>query len=220
MVQTKNKNSIKAVIFDIDGTLSPDISWTKLTLQLGYSVPNHMEIYEKFKNGKLEYNEAKKALLSLWTASGPLSKSRLEEMFKSWALKDDAIPIFQYLKSKNYITCLITGSMDLFAQVITQRVGADFWYANTDLIWDSDNYLKDFIYEINASEKKLRQLQEFCKRNSLELNECATVGDDKNDIGLFRATKNGIVIKSPTSKALEPFSWRKIETLIDLKKLL
>jgi len=220
MAKIENKNSIKAVIFDIDGTLSPDISWTKLTLRLGHSVPHHMWIYEKFKSGKLEYNEAKKALLSLWTASGSLSRSRLEEMFKNWTLKDDAIPIFQYLKSKNYITCLITGSMDLFAQVIAQRVGADFWYANTDLIWDGDNHLKDFIYEINASDKKLRQLQEFCKRNSLKLNECVAVGDDKNDIGLFQATKNGIVIESPTSKALEPFSWRKIETLIDLKKFL
>lgn len=127
MAKTENKNSIKAVVFDIDGTLSPDISWTKLTLQLGHSVPHHVEIYKKFKSGKLEYNEAKKAMLSLWTASGPLDKSRLEEMFRSWVLKDDAVPIFQYLKSKNYITCLITGSMDLFAQVIAQRVGVDFW---------------------------------------------------------------------------------------------
>lgn len=219
-MQKGTEGKIKAVIFDIDGTLSPDISWTKLTLLLGASVPDHLSMYEKFKNGTMEYDEAKKILLSLWTASGPLTKTKLQAIFDKWAIKDEAIPIFRYLKEKGYVTCLITGSVDLFAKTIAARVGADSWYANTDLIWDTSDNLVDLNYELKASEKKLRQLKEFCASRSLQPDECVVVGDDENDIGLFQATGKGIAVESPTSKVLKAYAWQEINSLADLKDIL
>ena len=215
-----NGNGIKAAVFDVDGTLSPDISWTKLTQQLGFIVPHHVEIYEKFKSGALGYEAAKNELLMLWNALGPLKKSRLAEIFENWELKKDAAPIFQYLKSKGYITCLITGSVDLFAEVVAKKVGADFWYANADLIWGDNDTLVDLIYDKNASWKKLQQLKEFCASNSLNLNECAVVGDDSNDIEIFKATGRGIAVESPTSEAVEPYAWRKVADLEEIKGIL
>jgi len=213
-------NRIKAVVFDIDGTLSSDISWTKLTRQLGLRVPHYMEIYEKFKSGAVGYETAKNGLLMLWTALGPLSKSRLTEIFEDWELKKDAIPIFQHLKSKGYTTCLITGSLDLFAEVVAKKVGADSWYANANLVWDDNGNLTDLIYERNASWKKLEQLKEFCASNSLNLNECVVVGDDNNDIEMFKATGKGIAVESPTSEAVEPYAWRRVKDLEEIKNIL
>ncbi len=213
-------NKIKAAVFDIDGTLSPDISWTKVTLQLGLRVSHHLEIYEKFRSGAMSYDEGRKAILSLWTSLGPLSKSRLTEIFENWELRKGAVPIFQYLKSKGYITCLISGSVDLFAEVVAKKVGADFWYANTSLIWDDKGNLVDMIYERNASWKKLEQLKEFCASNSLKLDECAIVGDDSNDIEVFKATGKGIAVESPTSEAVEPYAWRMADDLEEIKNIL
>lgn len=45
--------SSKAIIFDIDGTLSPEVSWLALTRDLGASVEEHIQIYKNYKEGKL-----------------------------------------------------------------------------------------------------------------------------------------------------------------------
>ncbi len=218
--ENKKSGSIKAAVFDIDGTLSPDISWTKLTFQLGFTVPHCVEIYKRFQSGASGYETAKRELLMLWTALGPLKKSRLTEIFENWELKKDAVSIFQYLKSKGYITCLITGSVDLFAEVVARKLGADFWYANTNLTWDDNNNLVDMIYDRNASWKKLEQLKEFCASNSLGLGECVVVGDDSNDVEMFKATGKGVAVESPTSEAVEPFAWRKVKDLEEIKNIL
>ena len=68
---------IKAVVFDIDGTLSPHVSWTKLTALLGAPVSGLNKIYENLKNGNSRYRESKYALLKLWEDTGKLNKTRL-----------------------------------------------------------------------------------------------------------------------------------------------
>lgn len=213
-------DKIRAVVFDIDGTLSPDVSWTKLTLLLGASVPDHIKIYEDFKNGNLEYEESKKALLRLWRGGGEVSKNKLTKIFAEWTLKEDAKHLFEYLRSKGYITCLITGSVSLFAEIISKRLKADAWYANTVLHWDENDHLKDYDYERRAAEKKLEQFVDFCVKNSLEVSQCVAVGDDSNDTELFKMTKHGILVESPTSQVLESIAWKKVKSLSEIEKIL
>jgi len=213
-------NEIKAVAFDIDGTLSPGISWTKLTFILGSSVENHAQIHKDFKEGKLEYEESKKALLGLWRSQGPITKEKLIDIFNNWEIKPDAKELFDYLHSKNYRTCLITGSFDLFAEIIAKRLGAEAWYANTTLYWDENNNLHDYDYVREANNKKLEQLKEFCRANYLQISECVAVGDDSNDTDLFKATERGILVESPTSYKLESVAWKCIKHLSEIKQIL
>lgn len=216
-----NPLKIKAVIFDIDGTLSSGISWMKITRELRESVPDHLKIYEDFKNNRLTLTEGKNAILTLWRGKdGTLHKEQLLKLFQSWKLKEDAGDLFLYLKRKGYLTCLITGSVDLFAEIVAQKLKADFWYANSILIWDEKNTLKDFTYEPYAEKKKREQLSQFCRTHALRPDECAVVGDDTNDAELFKATHYSIVVESPTSSALEELAWRKVKTLAEIKKIL
>jgi len=99
-------------------------------------------------------------------------------------------------------------------------VGADAWYANSTLTWNNDGNLADMAYEPRAGEKKLKQFLEFCSRNSLEAEECATVGDDANDVELFKATGQGILVESPTSLALKDAAWKKVRTLAEVQGIL
>ena len=41
------KPNIKVVVFDIDGTLTDEISWLKMTESLGADPQKHQQIYEK-----------------------------------------------------------------------------------------------------------------------------------------------------------------------------
>lgn len=219
MPAPKKDSMVKAVIFDIDGTLTPGISWTKLTLELGASVPDHLQVYENFKLGKLTYEESKKALIKLWQSSGPITKDRLTRIFESWTLNEESIPLFRYIKSRGCKTCLITGSLDLYAEVIAKRLGADFWYANTKLVFE-EGKLVDFEYELDAGKKKLSQFVQFSQEQHLEPQECIVVGDDSNDIELFKLTGRGVAVESPASNTLEGVAWRKIKELAELKEIL
>lgn len=213
-------NKIRAVIFDIDGTLMHGISWTKLTEELGASKAEHERIHTATKSGQMGYEEARKALIAMWRNDGHLSRGKLTKIFESWELKDDAASLFSYLNSKGYITCLITGSMDLFAEVVAKKVCSDFWYANNNLIWDKDDNLHDFYYEPKQDEKKLKQFMEFCELNSIKPENCVTVGDDSNDIGLFQATGKGIAVESPTSAKVEHVAWKKVKDLKEIQQIL
>lgn len=62
-------NKLKAVIFDIDNTLTNDISWLRVTEILGASVSEHEAIFAKFLVNELPYKEAKRQLVRLWQAT-------------------------------------------------------------------------------------------------------------------------------------------------------
>ena len=85
----RNKE-VETIIFDVDGTLSDEISWLKLTDGLGASSETHAQIFAEFKSGKLSYPEAKHELILLWQNTGNANKPYMEEMFRSWRLKEDA----------------------------------------------------------------------------------------------------------------------------------
>jgi FMN phosphatase YigB (HAD superfamily) len=55
----------KAVVFDIDGTLSPEISWLALTRDLGASVEQHIQIYQDYKEGRIDYEASKDQLIGI-----------------------------------------------------------------------------------------------------------------------------------------------------------
>jgi HAD superfamily phosphoserine phosphatase-like hydrolase len=214
------KRKFKAVIFDIDGTLTPEISWTALTRDMGASVEEHMVIYHEHRDGKITYETSKRKLLELWRKTGNTDKNYFETVFSGWPLKDGAKDLIDYLNLKNYLLCLITGSTSLYAEIVAKRLGIKEWFANASFDWDDKGNLIDFHYEIEQEKVKLNQFVEFCRKKGLDPKDCAVVGDGYNDAGLFSLTGNGIAVKSKDSHFLDEIAWKKIENLSEIKDLL
>lgn len=210
---------IKAVILDVDGTLTTQNSWTALTKDLGGSTDEHLQIFEDLLEEKATYEDSKEKLLRVWQATGNTNKKTFREIFERWPLREEAREATDFLKSRNLITCIITGSMDLYAEVIAKKLDIPFYYANTELVWDKEGKLIDYHYYRDQAGKKLEQFQQFCKEQNLRPEECVVVGDDKNDIELFKIAK-GIALKSPDSKNIEPIAWKVIDSLSELLKIL
>lgn len=211
---------IKAITFDIDTTLTYGTSWTIITKELGASVKTHEFIYKELKENKISYQQTKEQLLNLWKATGNNNKDFFTKIFNNISLKKGAQEIITYLKSKGVIICLITGSVDLYAETIAKRLGIDNYFANTELVWDKNNKLIDFHYDINQSTKKLKQFKHFISQQKININDCYVVGDDENDIDLFKYTKKGIAIKSEKIDKLKPYAWKVINNLFEIKKLI
>lgn len=88
----------KAIIFDIDGTLTPQNSWTAFTADMGASVEDHLSIYRSHLDGD---NDIK--LFEL-TRNGILitgSKHKPELSKAAWQTVDSLDEIQALLSSLN-----------------------------------------------------------------------------------------------------------------------
>lgn len=207
----------EAVVFDIDGTLSPEVSWLALTRDLGAPVEQHIQIYQDYKNGKIDYPTSKSQLIDLWRSTGNANRAFFVQLFDALPLDPVAEKIAQAAK-EGRIVCLITGSMDLYAEAVAKKLGIDEWYANTTLHWDTDGNLVDMDYELNQAARKLEQFGEFCQANSLEMQNCLVVGDGKNDELLFEASNRGVLLGGDPKT--QTHAWKRIAQLADFDQIL
>lgn len=212
---------IKAIIFDIDGTLTRDIAWVKVTNELGASIEHNDNIFASWKRGELSEIEAKKKLIENWSRAGKCFKKDWEDILKQIPVREDAKETIKYLKDKGYRISMITGSFDLYAQIIGEKLEIDNWYANTKLIWDKNGKLSDVETVIDDKALKIEHFNHYCSSNNLQFDECVPVGDSENDLGLFEITKNGIAVKTEfEAKELEKIAWKKVNNLIELKDII
>jgi HAD superfamily phosphoserine phosphatase-like hydrolase len=206
-----------AVIFDIDGTLAPVVSWTDFTKRLGASPEAHLKIYEDYRAGRITYLESKVCLLGLWRSTGNANHAYIERAFADMPLNPQALPLIHWAQQHARL-CLISGSIDVFVLQVARATGIRDFFANTRFIFDADDNLVDYDYVLDQSGKKLRQLQEFCTRYDVGPKQCAVVGDSENDIELFKTTGNGILIGN--NPALKPYAWRTARSLKDARRIL
>lgn len=213
------RKEIDTVILDVDGTLSEEVSWLKLTEGLGGSREVHQKIFDDMRSGLLTYPEAKAKLIALWQATGNANKEFMAKMFRSWRLKDDAEEVVNYL-SQTYKLCLISGAVDLYVKIVAEKLEVADWFANTELIWDGDGNLVDFHYYQDQAQKKLEQFREFVKREGLNKDRCAVVGDGDSDLALFRELKYGIEVNEESHPELQKLAFKSVKNLTDLRDIL
>jgi HAD superfamily phosphoserine phosphatase-like hydrolase len=207
----------RAVVFDIDGTLSPDISWLALTRDLHAPVEQHVQIYTDYKNGTIDYPASKTKLLDLWRSTGNANKTFFSLLFDALPLDPATEQVVQSAKVGRLV-CLITGSMDLYAQTVARKLGIDRWYANTTLHWDTTGNLVDMDYELNQGKKKLEQFVQFCQSNGLEPQDCLVVGDSENNEQLFESSQHGVLLGDIHES--QTHAWKNIAKLTDFAQVL
>lgn len=193
---------LKAVVFDIDGTLTNSISWLDMTRGLGASTDEHLSIFEDYIDGRISYPESKRLLLGLWAKTGNNSRQFILDMYGAWQFKHNAKTVIETIKGRGLRVCLITGSMDIFAESVSRYLGVEHYYANTDTTFDENGYLVDYSYVKDQGAKKLLQFQDFCASQSLESTDVMAVGNGKNDVKLFVATGRGVLVADSGNKDL------------------
>lgn len=214
------KNLSKAIVFDIDGTLSPEVSWLALTRDLGASVDEHVRIYEDYKAGSITYAESKQQLIGIWRATGNATKPFFQQLFENWPLVPSAQKLVEAARP-NHALCLITGSMDAYAEIVARRLGIKHWYANTTLHWNEHQELIDMDYELRQAQRKLEHFKEFCQSRNLKPQDCIVVGDGENDIELFKLSGKGVlVLGDEKADEYRRYAWRVVDDLSELKQVL
>jgi phosphoserine phosphatase len=208
---------IKSIIFDIDGTLAQGASWQEITRVLGGSVAEHMKILADYRTDKLTTEESVKKIIELWETNGPVNKEKFHEICKAIPFREGAEEVVKKLQEK-YQICLISGALDLYVETVAERLGIEDWYAGSQLVFNNENYIEDFIYVKDQSQVKLQQFTEYANKKGIEFTEAVAVGDGDNDILLFQNLAYGIYIKGLDNPELVSAAAR--HKITELKELL
>lgn len=214
---------LKAVEFDIDGTLTRDISWVRLTNDIGGSIEFNDKIIRAWGKDELSEAETMNKLIENWSIDGKANKENFTSILNGISLREDAKETIKYLKDKGYLLTLITGSFDLYEKIVGQELGVEDYFANTILFWDENNKLKDIktVKDEEAKNRKIEYFNEWCSKHNLKPEECVAIGDSSNDIELFKITGNGIAVRTEfEAKELEKVAWKVVDNLIELKSIL
>jgi phosphoserine phosphatase len=153
-----------------------------------------MRLYRALKGGRITYDESKRRLLFLWQSTGGANIARFNQIFSGLPLDPAAEPIISALRAEGLEIAIITGSMDLYCEIVAARLGVQHWFANTRLIFDESGNLTDFHYHLQQAALKLRQLKAWSATLGLRSGEIAVVGDGENDSDLFAHTGAGILV--------------------------
>ncbi|HEY6737057.1 MAG TPA: HAD-IB family phosphatase [Candidatus Saccharimonadia bacterium] len=216
--------SPKAVVFDIDGTLTPILSWLDFTAALGASVEEHRAIFRDYLDERITYEESRIQLLALWQGTGKANRRTIEAIFNSWPLDPAAVPLIHDLHDRGLHVCLITGSFDVYAANVSGRLGVTHWYANTEFIFDEHDELISYNYMRDQANEKLAQFQKFLAATKLKPTDCLAVGDGPNDLELFKATGRGIFIEPKFNRDdladIRASAWRTVHNLAEAKAVI
>jgi len=212
------KQKPKAIIFDVDETLTDRVTWYELTEQLGGSTYKHADLFMTYLDGKISYQTVKKELFKIWNTNGPVHKDRLVEIFKNIHIRGEAVSLINSLQEQGYELCLISGSMELFIKELANRFGIKHHYGNSSFVFDENGHWVDLEYTKEEGQLKVEQFQDFLDKTNYSPEECIAVGDGDNDIDLFRLIP-GIVI-NPKSEHLKELAWQEIKYLPRITQIL
>lgn len=213
--------NIRAIILDLDQTLTTDeASWLQFTELIGADKHTHTQIYVNFKSRKLEYREAKDALIKLWVKTGRTHIDDIREIFNNVKFRNGTVDAVSYLRGK-YTLCIISGAIDIFVEVSAKKLEINNFYSSTKFKFDDSGYLIDFDYKLSRGEEKLDFLMKFCDKTGIKPTECAAIGDGDSDVPIFGAVGLPILfIAEETSEELkEEFpiqlkNWNEIEKVL------
>lgn len=212
-------NKFELVCFDVDGTLVDGISWHLLTEGLGCSRQEDIDIFNRACRGEVSFIKAEKLIRKMYQESGNANKSFIKKIFDGIKIRREARNLISCLRKKGYKVYLISGAIDIYIEIIAKKLKVDGYLANSSLVFDNKGKLQKINYRHNQEEIKVKQLRKLVKKLGISMNQVAFVGDNDNDIEVFKETKHGIAVFS-SSEELKKVAWKKIDSLEQIKDIL
>ena len=210
---------IKAIIFDIDGTLVPTISWRELTKGFGADVDEYIKIYGMFKEGLISLEELTKRITIIWSETKNNTRSNVEKIVKATKFYPGVPEMITKLREK-YTLCLISSSFKEYVEMASKKLDINDWYYNTDFYYDKNDYLVGFNYIPETRKLKLEQFHLFIKKHYIKATECALVSDSDTESLITAEAGKSYFIPSIIHKSIERKSDHILDKITSLTKYL
>ena len=194
---------IKGIIFDLDGTL--------IQLPINYNIiQNNLKQFFNVSENltpliptiiELSKNDQNK----IKTAFNLICKEEILAS-KNFKIMNDAVEVLKFLKSKDLILCLVTMQCKNALEKILQKMDV------LDLF--------DSIISRDDSYDRFEQIQNSLKNIHLESSNVLVVGDRIHDVESAKKAGCVPILKINEIKKNPSFDCKKIQNLIELKKII
>ncbi|HEY4474274.1 MAG TPA: HAD-IB family phosphatase [Candidatus Paceibacterota bacterium] len=213
------QGDIKAVAFDIDGTLVRENFWHKLHQLFGLSDEDDFRWFELYHEKKLEYREWMD-LISAEYRKNPQSKEAIEETFREYLFVQETKKLIKRLQGK-YELALISSNIDAYVEDVGNRLSIPFRYAFSTIEYNTSGMFSRiaFTSEGTELEAKVEAIQDLCARLLLKPEQVVFVGDSRNDLDAFRYTGRGILLREGNEE-LRTAAWKRVSNLSELEAIL
>jgi phosphoserine phosphatase len=181
----------RLIVFDMDMTIVDFETINRLASVVG-ATEEVRTITEKAMNGEMEFSEALRQRVRLLKGM-PLSS--LEEIARDLTLTPGSAELIHHLKEVGYKIALISGGFTYFTDVLKERLGFDYTFANELEIKDGvlTGEVKGQI--IDAKEKG-NIVNELARREGISPDNIVAVGDGANDCLMIQNAGLGVAFNA------------------------
>ncbi len=181
----------RLVVFDMDRTIIENevIDELAKAANVGEKVS---DITSKAMAGELDYKESLRARVKLLQG---MSAELFQEVAGRIQLTHGAQDVTRTLKMLGFKLALISGGFLYFANIVKERLGFDYVYAN-ELEIKNGIVTGELKGPVIDAEAKGRILKEIAEKEGLTLDEVVAVGDGSNDEIMLKNAGFGIAFNS------------------------
>jgi phosphoserine phosphatase len=193
VIQEQGRSSAekRLIVFDMDMTIVDFEIINKLASFVGVDAEVR-SITERAMNGELDFKEALRQRVRLLKGT-PVAT--LEEIARDLQLTPGSEELIHHLKELGYKIALISGGFTYFTDVLKERLGFDYTYANRLEIVDGvlTGEIKDEIIDAEAKGRIIFQLAEL---ERIRPENIVAVGDGANDCLMIKNAGLGVAFNA------------------------
>jgi len=194
----------KLVFFDMEGTIFRKVfkdskgytapsAWTLIAKHLGIkALAEEDETKDKWNAGKYKgYVEWMEDTIKIHQKYG-LDKKIYDEIMSSVKYHPGVHELFEELRERGIRTALISGGFKSQADRALKELKIDHAFVACEYLWDENGNLVHWNLLPADYEGKVDFMKLIMKEHGLKKEDCAFVGDGKNDIPFAQAVGNSI----------------------------
>jgi phosphoserine phosphatase len=200
---------LKLIIFDMEGTLFKKVIQTEegdIAPSAWSLIAKHLEpkAQAEEEETKRKWNAKKYAGYVEWMEDTirvyqkyTLKKEFFEKVMASIEYHDGVHEVFKTLKKKGYKTALISGGFKAQADRAQKDLKIDHAFTACELFWDDKGNLLHWNLLPCDYQGKVDFMKLIMQEHGLKKEDCAFVGDGKNDVLLAKAVGLSIAFNGP-----------------------
>jgi phosphoserine phosphatase len=186
---------IKLVVFDLDNVIIDGEAIDEIG-KLANVQNEIVEITAKTMNGDLDFETSIKERVKLLKG---VSVEDIKKISNDIKIMKGAKKTIKTLKKEGYLIAIISGSFDLIANPLKDKLDVDFLFTNT--LIEDDGKLTGEVEGSLVKSAKSDVLKELIKEQNISLEETVAIGDGANDISMLEISGLSIAFNAkPTVK--------------------
>ena len=159
-----------------------------------YSIPN---LWEKYMDGTLTRKEAKVREYDIWKLRG-VTKSKLKKDLTRFKLMKGARQKIETLKKNKITPVIVSDNPEFLVKAVAKKLKIKH-IAYNRILFDNKGYAYDTKPthpSRNTRVSKVLAVRDFARIKKISLKDCAAVGNNENDLDLFKKVGLSIAFNS------------------------